>query len=285
MMMQTMIEILKKTEAYFLSKGVVSPRLNAELILAHVLNLKRLDVYLSHDRPLTEEELDRLRIAVRRRGNREPIQYIEGNTEFYNCSLNVDARCLIPRPETEELVGWISDSLTDSPKQILDLGSGSGAIAIALAILYKDSRVVAVDSSRDAIALIQENIKLNGLGDRVEPLHSSWYQAVHGKYDLIVSNPPYLTVEELETAEPEVRNYEPNAALVSDEDGFKDIALILEDAQKFLNVGGSLFLETGIGHAERLMSFPNRFLSKRICKKDLSGRHRFFSAEFSSMNQ
>jgi release factor glutamine methyltransferase len=277
--MQTIIEIVRKTEAYFKGKGIEEARLNAELLIAWALGLKRLELYLQYDRPLIDEELDKLRPLVRRRGVREPLQYIEGKTEFYNCSLKVDSRCLIPRPETEELIEWVFEDMKGtSPTRILDLGTGTGAIAISLALAFPNAEIVAVDQSEDSLALAFENVKGNGVDSRVKLIQSNWFDQVEGVFDLIISNPPYLTQKEVDEAQPEVKDYEPIQALVSSDSGFADIQRILDHAFQFAKEGAKLFLETGIDHAPRLMKADPLHYSNLICKNDLSGRHRFFSA-------
>src|SRR3954471_14665010 len=155
--MLTVLEIIKRTTDFFSGKGIESPRLNAELLIGHALGLKRMQLYLQFERPLAEPELEKIRPLVKRRGNREPLQYILGETEFSGVKLKVDSRALIPRPETERLIEVTMAALSTPPARILDLGTGSGAIALALAKHYPEAKVTAVDRSAAALALAREN--------------------------------------------------------------------------------------------------------------------------------
>src|SRR4051812_36928551 len=193
--MLTVLEIIKRTTEFFAGKGIESPRLNAELLIGHALGRKRMQLYLEFERPLTELELEKIRPLVRRRASREPLQYIIGETEFSGLKLKVDPRALIPRPETELLIERIVTACgarPESPRRVLDLGTGSGAIVLALARTFPAATFVAVDRSPDALALAQENATLTGSTERVTFLASNWFSAVDGApFDVIVSNPPY----------------------------------------------------------------------------------------------
>lgn len=276
--MQTLIEILKKTENYFCDKGIENPRLNAELIIARALGMKRLELYLSFDRPLTASELDLLRPLVKRRASREPIQYIEGYSDFLDIRLKVDRRCLIPRPETEELIEWIKDSQPVEPKRILDLGTGSGAIAISLAKIYQNASILAVDKNRESLELAKENAILNNLSDRIEFRLSDWFNSVEGSFDLVVSNPPYLTEQEWQEACPEVKDFEPKMALTSEDEGFADISNILRLAPAYMSTNAGIYIESGIKHTHQFKNLDNTELKLAECRNDLSGRQRFFRA-------
>lgn len=277
--MLTVREIQSRTSEFFQAKGVPNPRLEADLLLAHILEKRRLDLYLDIERPLTEAQLDRLRPMVKRRADREPLQYILGSVEFCGLLLKVDSRALIPRPETEELFQLILEALEFTPKRILDLGTGSGAIAIALARQFPEAEVTAVDYSADALALAQENEALHLSKETIRFLKGSWFEAVSGKerFDLIVSNPPYLSAEEIATAEPEVINYEPQSALAAGPEGLDDLRRILAHAPHHLSAGGLLALETGIAQhkeLEGLAAVSDYAGTKSYC--DMSGRERFF---------
>ena len=279
--MLTLLDIIKKTSEFFAAKGVESPRLNAELLIGGTLGLKRMQLYLQFERPLSEEELDRIRPLVRRRAQREPLQYILGSVEFCAMTLKVDKRALIPRPETEGLVEAVAQRLTAAPQRILDLGTGTGALALALAKAYPESRVTAIDTSADALALAQENAQANGLAERVRCVRSAWFEALGAEetFDVIVSNPPYLTQAEVDEAEPEVRDHEPRSALVAKDDGLADLNSLLEGALGRLSPGSFIALETGITHHPRLQARAHDLgYARTESLKDLSGRDRYLIA-------
>src|SRR5882757_4957498 len=166
--MLTVLEIIKRTTEFFDKRGVESARLNAELLIGHALGLKRMQLYLQFERPLTETELEKIRPLVKRRGSREPLQYIMGETDFSGLKLKVDRRALIPRPETERLIELLTQHVATPPASILDLGTGSGAIALALAKTWPEAAVTAVDKSEEALALARENAEACGLAARVK---------------------------------------------------------------------------------------------------------------------
>ena len=279
--MHTVLDILQKTTDFFSGKGVESARLNAELIVGHALGLKRMQLYLQFERLLTEPELERIRPLVRRRGQREPLAYVLGTAEFCGLTLKADRRALVPRPETERLVELLQERCTPDPARVLDLGTGSGCIALALASAWPGAEVVAVDASEEALALARENGEATGLAARVQWLKSDWFSAVpvDARFDLIVSNPPYLTAEETAAAEPEVRTYEPAAALTAAESGMADLRKIIAEAPRFLAPGGWLAMETGIAqHAELLADLAKAGLRDGESVKDLAERDRFVFA-------
>jgi release factor glutamine methyltransferase len=279
--MHTLREIKARTEPFFAEKGISSPTLEIDLILAHALGLKRLDLYLDLDRPLTEAQLETLRPLVKRRAAREPLQYILGSVDFAGIRLAVDARALIPRPETEELVGILTERLRDAPPaRILDLGTGSGALALALAHAFPDAKVTATDASAEALDLARENAARNNLSERLTLLEGSWWDALpaEASFDLIVSNPPYLTEAELQTAAPEVADHEPHCALVAGSEGMADLQVILAGVQSFLAEGGLLALETGIAQTAALEALATENGLQGETLEDLSQRPRFFFA-------
>jgi release factor glutamine methyltransferase len=254
--MLSLLEVIKKTADFFAKKGVESARLNAELIIGHALGLQRMQLYLQFERLLPEPEVVKIRELVRRRGNREPLQHILGEAHFHDLKLRSDRRALIPRPETEQLLELAKDFTTAPVERFLDLGTGTGAIALTLAQWYPEAAGVAVDGSAEALALAAENAERNGLAERVEFRLSDWFSAIgpEERFDLIVSNPPYLTEEEWATAEPEVREWEPKQALVAGYAGCADLLAILQRAPSHLQPGGVLALETGIDQRERLLA-------------------------------
>ena len=189
--MRTVREIKARTEPFFAEKGIESPGLEIDLMLAHALGLKRLDLYLDLDRPLTEAQLEALRPLVKRRAAREPLQYILGAVEFGGLELMVDPRALIPRPETEELYDLLQHRLQEGPPaRILDLGTGSGALALALAQSFPEAQVTATDASTEALDLARKNATRNSLDERIRFLEGSWWDALPPgeRFDLIVSN-------------------------------------------------------------------------------------------------
>jgi release factor glutamine methyltransferase len=280
--MLTVLEIIKRTTDFFAGKQIESPRLNAELLIGHALGLKRMQLYLQFERPMTESELEKIRPLVRRRAQHEPIQYIIGETEFCGLKLKVDRRALIPRPETELLVEIVvAAAASRTGLRVADLGTGTGAIALALANQLADARVVAVERDPDAAALAAENIGAAGMADRVRLVNASWFDGFgpEERFDIIVSNPPYLTRSETEQAAPEVRNHEPHAALTSPDDGLADLRTLVAQAPRFLAPGGLLALETGIAHHERLRgATADAAFARFESRQDLTGRDRYVLA-------
>ena len=209
----TLGEVLRGATDYLESRGVPSPRVDAELLLAHALGLQRIELYTQHDRPLTEAERGEARELVRRRGLREPLAYVLGEWGFRRLVLKTDARALVPRPETEVVVERAL-ALLDGMEhpRVLDIGTGTGAIASAIAQEHPGARVTATDVSADALALARENAERLGL--EVELVEADL--ASGDGYDLVVSNPPYVHADEYAALEPEVREWEPRLALVDD---------------------------------------------------------------------
>lgn len=280
--MLTVLEILKRTADFLAGRGIEPARLNAELLVGHALGLKRMQLYLQFERLLSEAELEKIRPLVRRRAQHEPVQYIIGTTEFQGLQIKVDRRALIPRPETEQLVELVTRVLTVPPARVLDLGTGSGAIALALAGHYPAAAVTALDRSEDALALARENALATGLAERVTFLRSSWYAQLpaEAQFDLIVANPPYLTAAETAAAAPEVRDYEPVGALTSaGDDGADDLRAIMAGAAHHLAPGSLLALETGPGQHGMLLKLAREAgFARAESRPDLAGRDRFVLA-------
>lgn len=289
--MDSLLDLLQKSTRFLERKGVPGARLQSELIFAGTLHCRRLDLYLQFDRPLVAPQVDVLRERIVRRSRREPVQYIVGDTDFRKIALRCDARALIPRPETEELVGFVLEKLNaakpaGAPARVLDLGTGTGAIALSLAVERAGTRVLAVDFSEKALSLAQENAAaLAGTfaeGSSVGFAQSDWFSAVpaDARFDAIVANPPYLTETEWATAQPEVRDCEPREALVAADEGFADLEKILCGARERLAPdGGFVALETGIAHRARLEALAQECgFAEFSGADDLSGRPRFFFA-------
>lgn len=282
--MNSLLELLKKSTEFLAKKGIDNARLQSELIFAGTLRCRRLDLYLQFERPLTQEQVDTLRERILRRSRREPVQYIVGDTDFRNLTLKCDPRALIPRPETEELVGFVLEKLAamrpaGTPARVLDLGTGTGAIALAVAAERPHTQVVAVDKSEDALALARENAVFVGAPAETEFIRSDWFENVAGIFDVIISNPPYLTQAEWECAQAEVRDHEPLSALVADNAGLADLEKILREARKHLAPDGFVAFETGIAQHEALRETALACgFTETESLNDLSDRPRFFFA-------
>jgi release factor glutamine methyltransferase len=229
------------------NEGIDSPRLDAELLLAHVLGVNRAAILARPDQRLTPKELTRYRNLVTRRAGREPLAYIVGHREFYGLDFAVDARALIPRPETELLVEHalsIARQL-DPPLQIADVGAGSGAIAVTLAVHLRQATLYALDDSAGALAVVAENARRHQVDGRVHCLQSDLLSALPGPVDLITANLPYVTSEEWPDLDPEIRDHEPRAALDGGPDGLDLIRRLLATAGPYLRPGSALLLEIG----------------------------------------
>ena len=276
-MLLTLREVKSKTEKFFSEKGIPNGKLDTDLLLSHALKIKRLDLYLDLDRPISEKELNQMRDMVRRRGMREPLQYILGETVFFNCSLRVDKRALIPRPETELLVEQILPK-AQGAERVLELGTGSGAIVLALAKAGVSAEITAIDFDPEALALAQSNADSLGLSEQIKFLESDWLSNVPSEkqFDLIISNPPYLTQAMYESAEPEVREFEPKQALLSAEAGMADIKKIMQQSFIFLKPNGYLVFETGTDQHAKLSKEAEQIGYQEIrTTQDLNGYDRF----------
>jgi release factor glutamine methyltransferase len=282
--MLSLLEIITKSTDFLASKGVESPRLNAEQLIGHALGLKRMQLYVQFERILGEPELEKIRPLVKRRAQREPLQHILGSVEWGGLVLKCDKRALVPRPETEELLEIVLERAKPAEgaaPRVLDLGTGTGALALALAKAWPTARVSAVDASDEALALARENAAASGLAERVVFVKSNWFAALPADavFDVIVSNPPYLTETEVAEAAPEVRSHDPRAALVASDDGLADLRAIIAGAAARLAPDGWLALETGVGqHAALLSAVAKAGLREGESRLDLRGRERFVLA-------
>lgn len=275
--------MLRWTTEYLGGKGLDEPRLNAELLLSGALDVRRLDLYLQFDRPLTDEEIATFKAALLRRARREPLQYIAGHADFRQLRLRVDPRVLIPRPETELLVGevlrWAS---ARGASTAVDVGTGSGAIALSLATEGAFSRIVATDISEPALALARENLEAIRPPTPVEMRHGSLLEPLRGeRFDVIVSNPPYIGEPERDSLDAEVRDFEPATALFSGEDGLDAVRAIVRGAADHLHGGGLLALEIGVtqGAAVAGLIRETRRFAEPVVRQDLAGRDRIVIAE------
>jgi release factor glutamine methyltransferase len=277
----TVRELLGPARDYLEQKGVASPKLDAEYLLAHVLAVKRLDLYLDHDRPLQPAEVDRLRELVRRRGRREPLAYVLGSWSFYGLEVRCDARAIVPRPETEILVERCLALLEgcEAPS-VVDVGTGTGAVALALATRRPDASVTAIDVSPGALALAAENAAANDLGERLELLEGDLLAPVAGRqFDLVVSNPPYVGADD--EVDPEVADYEPAALAIYAEDGGRAILeRLAHDARAVLRPRAHLALEVGDGQATWLAGRLGELGYAAVeSTRDLRGVERVVSAQ------
>ncbi len=267
----TVGEVLRRATEYLAGKGVESPRLDAELLLGKALTLSRVQLYMEHDRPLAEPERDAFRELIRRRGEREPLAYVLGEWGFRRLTLATDRRALVPRPETEVLVERCLALLDGLPApRVLDVGTGSGAIALAIADEHPGSAVTAIDVSPEALALARENSARTGVA--VELVEQDLTGGLgEAEYDLVVSNPPYVTEEEWATLQPEVRDWEPRLATVG-EDHTDEIA---DHARDALRPGGHLVLEVADLRAQAVAALLERCGYEDVTvTEDLAGRDR-----------
>lgn len=285
----TVLRMMRWSGEYLEGKGIERGRLDAEHLLAHALGLERLQLYLQYDRPLTPEELDRFRPLLRRRARREPLQYILGRAAFRELDLAVDPRVLVPRPETEVLVQEVLDWAAGAGRSgltALDVGTGSGAIALSLALEGPFVRVVATDASDEALEVARENAVDAGVADRVELRRGSLFEPLGAeeRFDVVVSNPPYVAEGDAETLEPEVAEWEPAGALFAGPDGLAVLRALVADAGAHLEDGGLLALELGVGQAGPLTAAVEEvggWDDVRI-RKDLAGRERVLLARRSA---
>jgi release factor glutamine methyltransferase len=279
----TVLEMVGWTANYLKEKGFHNARLNAELLLAGALGIKRLDLYLQFDRPLRADELAEFKARLLRRAKREPLQYIEGQAAFRDLTLRVDPRVLIPRPETEVLVQEVLDRARGRDAlSALDVGTGSGAIALALAAEGPFRRVVATDVSADALEVARANAAQVETGAEVEFRLGSLYDAVPGeRFDVIASNPPYVGTEERDSLDAEVRDWEPAGALFAGTGGLDVIRPLVARAPEHLNPGGLLAMEIGAAQADavcELVRATAAFAEPQV-RRDLAGRDRIVLAE------
>ena len=268
----TLAEVLKGATDYLAGRGVESPRRDAELLLSRVLGLARIELYTAHDRPLTDAERSAARELVQRRGRREPLAYVLGDWDFRRLTLRTDRRALVPRPETEVLVERCLELLdgVESPR-VVDVGTGSGAIALAIAQERPDARVHATDISPDALALAAENAEANGLS--ISFRQGDLLAGLEGPFDLVVSNPPYVEAGELASLEPEVRDWEPRGALVDD----GQTGRLVREARRVL--AGWLVLEVHEARAHAISEELEREGYARVgIMNDLAGKERVVEA-------
>ncbi|NLJ81124.1 MAG: peptide chain release factor N(5)-glutamine methyltransferase [Firmicutes bacterium] len=268
-------ELIKLSAGYLTEKGCSSPRLDAELLLGHVLGLDRLSLYLNLDKPLNKKEVDEYRALIGQRGQRVPVPHLTGEREFYSLALSVSPQVLIPRPETELLVDKVLELIEPAePVWILDLGTGSGAIALALACQDPNIFVTAADLSAAALRVAEKNAEQLEMNAQIDFIESDLFENIQGKYNVICSNPPYIPRAQLAQAMPEVRK-EPALALDGGEDGLVFYRRILNQAASFLEHSGFVVLEIGCDQARHVREIgEQRGLSWQETVRDYAGKDR-----------
>jgi release factor glutamine methyltransferase len=268
--------ILEWTKDYFRKLGISNARFEAETLLAYSLGVDRLDLYLNPQRVLSKEERANFKELIRKRKEGTPLQYLIGEVEFMGFPLRINEAVLIPRFETEELIERVMADSDGHESSILDLGTGSGAIAIALAHFFPQAKIVAVDLSDEALELAKENATRNGVFERIEFILSDWFEKVEGRFDLIVSNPPYVASSVVGDLPPEVKN-EPMIAFDGGERGLREIKRIIEQAPSYLKREGKLYLEIGDNQASEVRRLLASGFDVKVFK-DLAGKERIVKA-------
>jgi release factor glutamine methyltransferase len=280
----TVLEAIQKSADFLGKKNVESPRLQTELLLSHFLKLPRMKLYLNFERVLTPSETDALRELIKRRSQREPLQHIVGSTSFCGFEIAVNRHALVPRPETEMLaeLGWqFLSSINSQPSAALDFGTGTGCIAIAIAAKCPNAKILATDISADALTLAKENAVKNNLAEQIEVLQGDGFTALPNniRFDLIISNPPYIPSAEIATLQPEVRDFDPRTALDGGADGLDFYRKLAAEAKPFLKSDGKIMLEFGDGQADVIRTiFENEKWIVEAVKEDYSQRARILIA-------
>lgn len=289
----TILDLVNWTTAYFNSRDIDSPRATAEILLAHVLQIRRIDVYLRYDQPLTQDELSRFKTLIQRRAKREPVAYITGAKEFWSLDFSVSTQCLIPRPETECLVETALSLLPEPAAgeghapTILELGTGSGAVIVALASERPDTLFFASDYSMEALILAQKNAKAHKVEKTINFFAGDWLSPLQplALFDMILSNPPYIRSDQLFCLQPEILNYEPRRALDGGKDGLGSLRHIICSAHHNLIPGGCLILEIGSDQKERVTDISRECgrYEQPVIKKDYAGLDRVAIIKKSSL--
>jgi release factor glutamine methyltransferase len=276
--------VVQLSTTYLAEHGSASPRLDAQLLCAHALGLRRIDLYLQFDRPLRDEELSAIREVIRRRGQHEPVAYITGERDFYGRAFNVTRDVLIPRPETETLVALALRELRAGGQpaalRVADIGTGSGAIAVTLAAEVPELRVIATDSSAGALDVAMANAERHGVAGRVEFVHANWADTIDVPLDMVLSNPPYVTTAEVADAEPDVRDFEPVLALLGGDDGLDAYRQLLASLRGRMRPHARLLFEVDPRGAAALTALITGQLAgaKIAVHADLAGNDRVVSA-------
>ena len=267
----TVLKILQWTADYFAGKEIASARLEAELLLAATLDMDRVGLYVNFERPLVSSELAAFREQVQRRAKGEPVQYILGETEFWSLPFTVSPAVLIPRADTEVLVEEALSRI-EGPVHLLDVGTGSGAIAVAMAHEKPEIQVTALDCSEEALHVARGNAERNGVAERVSCLAGDLAELPPGPFAMVVSNPPYIPTADCEQLMTEVRDHEPRLALNGGEDGLNAYRQLTSQSGEILLPGGWLLVEVGIGQAEDVVAlFEAAGLAEIKSRDDYAG--------------
>jgi release factor glutamine methyltransferase len=286
----TIKTLLETTTDYLNKKAIESPRLTAEILLAHQLEIDRVKLYLDFDRPLNDREVSGYRSLIRRRLNREPIQYITGVQEFWSMEFTVNPKVLIPRPESELLVEQVISLYKEQKPadgqsiRVLDLGTGSGVLAIALARELEDACIWASDISQEAIDRAILNARRHGVEDRIQFVVGDLLQPfmdLEFTFDVIVSNPPYIASEEFDILPPEIRDHEPRVALDGRKEGMFFIEKIIREGSNKLNPGGWLLLEMDSGQITKALNLIEKAdaYGEKKCIRDYGHHYRVVMAQ------
>ena len=285
--MPTLIEVVRLSTSFLAQRGSESARLDAELLTAHSLGLRRLDLYLQYDRPLREEDLEPIRALLRRRAQGEPVAYLIGEREFHGRTFHVTPAVLIPRPDTETLIDvalrWARGRGATLPLRIADAGTGSGCIAVTMAVELPNAQVVASDISADALAVARDNAQRLGVGERVTFVAGAWADPLrkHAPFDMLLSNPPYVTERELQELAVDVRNFEPHGALVTPGDGLDAYRRLLDGMTALLTDTAYVAFEVDPRRAERVEELMREKLPGKTTRRvqDLTNRDRVVEAQ------
>lgn len=256
----TLLEVLNHAVSFLKSKNIENPRLNGEHLLAHTLGKSRMDLYLDFNKPLSKSEREQYKNFLYRRAEYEPLQYIMEEAEFMSLPFFVNPDVLIPRPETETLVESIINWISNTKKShILDIGCGSGSIAVSLAKHTENAKITAVDVSQNILDIAQKNADRNDVNEKIHFICSditknSFVEDIGGKFDIVVSNPPYISQDEWKTLPEEVKSYEPRGSLCDDADGLTFYRIISKKALSLLLFGGALFFEVGYTQSSKVQT-------------------------------
>ncbi len=282
----TIKNILDWTGNYFKKKNISSPRLNAEMIVSNVLKCSRIELYLKYNQVLPQDKLSRIRELIKKRATHYPLQYLLGETEFYGHRIFVDENVLIPRPETEILVDKVIEYIkNNNVANILEIGTGTGIISIAISLYFRDKerelQIIAADISDEALRNAKKNIDFHNITN-ISLLKSDLFESIQGKYDLIISNPPYISEEELKISDKEITDFEPRYALVGGKVGIEYYQNILQSAGHYISEQGKIFFEIGSGQSRAIQQIAQDSKFRVISIfKDYNNRDRVVLLEMS----